>query len=293
MESAASVQVVCNWERIGGCEFSQSVQTKITHEDIFIKPELEQVIGKQNAVLLKRDDTNNPCEIHLQLKVPIYKIESITTVCTAPKLELFLGPLKEYTETLYGETAEDDENGDVFSYRYDIEVQKSGITECTLKLLTSSDEICIFGFLLQIAPNPNGITTGVDINFHNVQKMLSSQKISPSAEKCMLFMKAANQMKGVAGGGQSSLALLEQMKTALAGKVQSAKGGEDYSNINEGNSPNPAHLPLLDPVLKTHIDNKFDQLEHKITAHLDKALVDQNDKLDKILQILENRNIFK
>ncbi|XP_053945172.1 uncharacterized protein LOC128854794 [Anastrepha ludens] len=293
MESEASVQVVCNWSLIGGCELSQSVQTRITHEDIFIKPELEEIIGKQNAILLKKTPNSDPCELHIRLPSSIYKIESVTTVCTASKLELFLGPLKEYTETLYGEPADDDDNGEVFSYRYDIEVQKSGVTECSFKLLTSCDEICIFGILLQIAPNPNGITTGADINFLNVQKMLSNtgQNISPSAEKCMLVMQAANQIKGFAGTGQSSLSFFDQMKQTLADRIHSATVKEDYSNKNTENMAEESPLPELETALKTHIDHKFSELERKITAHLELVLSQQNDKLDKIMQILENRNI--
>lgn len=273
MASSIGMVAECNWKRIGGCELSQSVQTRITHEDIFIRPPSDEIISDENAVLLQKGESNEACELLVRLKRPFYKIDSLSLVCTAPKLELFLGPLKEYAETLYGEIADDeDDNGanEAFSYRYDIEVQKSGITELILKLLTTTDDICIFGVLIQIAPNPNGITTGTEINMENVQKMLSNtgQKISPSAEKCMLFMQTAKQMKGIGGNAQSSTALLEHMKQALANRE--------------------APSTELEAALKTHIDNKFEQLERKITTHLNTVLSEQNEKLDKILQLMEN-----
>lgn len=119
-----------------------------------------------------------------------------------------------------------------------------------------------------MAPNPNGITTGIEINMENVQKMLNTgQKISPNAEKCMLFMQKAKQMQGM-GNVQSSTTLLEQMKQALANRE--------------------APSLELEATLKTHIDNKFEQLERKITTHLNMVLSEQNKKLDKILQIMES-----
>lgn len=274
MESSIIVLVECNWKRVGGCELSQTVQTRITHEDIFIRPNLDEIIRDENAVLLKKGESNDACDLLVRLKRPFYKIDSLSLVCTAPKLEFFLGPLNEYAETLYGEIADDDDDndgGEVFSYRYDIEVQKSGITELILKLLTSTDDICLFGILIQIAPNPNGITTGTEINMENVQKMLNTgQKISPNAEKCMLFMQTAKQMKGIENA-QSPTTLLEQMKQALANRE--------------------APSSELETALKTHIDNKFEQLERKMTIHLNMVLSEQNEKLDKILQIMENRKL--
>ncbi|XP_018791395.1 PREDICTED: uncharacterized protein LOC108970451 [Bactrocera latifrons] len=271
MESSITALAESNWKRVGGCELSQTLQTRTTHEDIFIRPSLDEIIRDENAVLLKKGESNDACELLVCLKRPFYKIDSLSLVCTTPKLELFLGPLKEYAETLYGETADDEDDnddGEVFSYRYDIEVQKSGITEVLLKLLTPTDDICIFGILIQMAPNPNGITTGTEINMENVQKMLNTgQKISPNAEKCMLFMQTAKQMQSM-GNVQSNSTLLEHMKQALANRE--------------------THSSELEAALKTHIDNRFEQLERKITTHLNTLLSEQNEKLDKILQIMEN-----
>lgn len=108
---------------------------------IFYRPSLDQIIKNENAVLLKKGEYKDACDLLVRLKRPFYKIDSLSLVCTAPKLELFLGPLKEYAETLYGEIADDEDDndgGEVFSYRYDIEVQKSGITELLLKVNSDS-----------------------------------------------------------------------------------------------------------------------------------------------------------
>ena len=64
-------------------------------------------------------------------------------------MEIFLGPLKEYMETLYGELLADKDSQDEemlaaggdttdsvmpSSYRYDIEIEKSGVVELNLKV---------------------------------------------------------------------------------------------------------------------------------------------------------------
>lgn len=108
---------------------------------ISFRPNLDEIIRDENAVLLKKGESNDACDLLVRLKRPFYKIDSLSLVCTAPKLEFFLGPLNEYAETLYGEIADDDDDndgGEVFSYRYDIEVQKSGITELILKVNSDS-----------------------------------------------------------------------------------------------------------------------------------------------------------
>ncbi|CAD6993574.1 unnamed protein product [Ceratitis capitata] len=144
-----------SWNATGGelvVVSSQTLYKPERHASIFVRPSLDDIIAEENAVLFAKEGSDEPCEVQICLKTPIYKIDSISMVCTAPKLELFTGPLKEYTETLYGEVAEDDDNDKVFSYRFDIVVEKSGITEAALKLLASSDEICIFGICVQTAP---------------------------------------------------------------------------------------------------------------------------------------------
>lgn len=54
-------------------------------------------------------------------------------VCNVAKVEIFHGPIKEYLLTVYGVIV--DESDDQFkNFRYDIEVEKSGVTDLTLRV---------------------------------------------------------------------------------------------------------------------------------------------------------------
>lgn len=93
-------------------------------------------------LLSRPSESEKVCE--LQLKVfPRYKIESISLICSVPKLEIFVGNLKEYLETIYGILLDDNDDNNGAgepeipkSYRYDIEVEKSGVVELYLKVRT-------------------------------------------------------------------------------------------------------------------------------------------------------------
>lgn len=121
---------------------------------------MDDTIKEDRAVLFSDIDSSGiPCEMRFQIS-PRFKIAALTLVCSAPKVELFLGPAQEYFETIYGIAIEED-GGDVpiQPYRYDVEIERSGIADIDLKLLTSDKEVFIYGAMLHIAPNPNGITT--------------------------------------------------------------------------------------------------------------------------------------
>ncbi|XP_067616968.1 uncharacterized protein [Eurosta solidaginis] len=254
-----TVQVVCNWKRAGGCELTQNVRYEVTHEYIFIPPALNMIVGNENAIILKHDDNiKEPCEVHLKLQPTVYKIEDISIVSTVEKIEVFLGALNEYMDTFNGEALEDKRKNIVFTYRHDIQVQRSGITEVILKFISSAEELCIFGTVLQIAPNPNGITTGPNIDF---AKLLGKPGSSPRTEACLLFLEKVAKK-------------------------------QDFAHKNQANASTAiVAAPTLDSALKTYLDKRFEQLELKINERIDKAIAEQNAKLDKILDMLENKTI--
>ncbi|CAD6993573.1 unnamed protein product, partial [Ceratitis capitata] len=90
--------------------------------------------------------------------------------------------------------------------------------------------------------------------------MLSNtgQKISPHAEKCMLFMQAANQMKRAPVSHHCASALLEQLHQAMAGKndpTTSKNAPIENTDFAKGSQAE------LNIAITTHIDNRFEQLE--------------------------------
>ncbi|XP_037949116.1 uncharacterized protein LOC119680396 [Teleopsis dalmanni] len=261
--------VKSNWILNGGCGLNEVVQTNITNEDIFVKPKLDDILCADRAILLGRPNSSRSetaCELQLLVSPP-YKVEAFTVLCSVPKIELFIGEQKEYAETVYGTIMEEDEDeadiaGSLVSYRYDVEIEKSGVVEVTLKFITPADEVCVFGIILFAAPNPNGITTQTPncINLENVQKILNSSKqtISPGAEKCKLFMQLYSQNSN--------------MQDQLV----------ESSNKKTGNDALLA--TLLDNIVRKNIE----EMESRMNTRLN--LIEQRlSKLDEVLSIL-NQN---
>ncbi|KAH8310765.1 hypothetical protein KR044_002919 [Drosophila immigrans] len=265
------VSARCSWTQTAGNELSQLIPTRQSEEDVFVKPALDDVVNEERAVLFSNNEAAPiPCELYFEIS-PRFKIAALTLVCSAPKVELFVGPTQEYLETIYGEAVEEDA-GDVDMpirpYRYDVEIDRSGIANINLKLLTSCKEICVFGVMLHIAPNPNGITTQLQQPFdlQKIQELLhkggtsssnSQNKTEDNEEKMQKFMSL---MKGITGHPPAS-----QPAVAPA-------AGIDMNSLNQ------------------HIDIKFEQLERIITKRLDEIQLQQTEKLDKIMAMLEKQN---
>ncbi|XP_064550583.1 uncharacterized protein LOC135436793 [Drosophila montana] len=257
----------CSWTQTAGKELSQLVPTRLSDEDVFEKPDLDDVIGEERAVLFSYTDCPTiPCELQFQIS-PNFKIAAITLVCSAPKVELFVGPTQEYLETIYGSAVEEDE-GDIpiRPYRYDVEIDRSGIADINLKLLTSAKEICIYGAMLHIAPNPNGITT-------QLQKPFDIQKIQELLQKGGTSCGPTNQTED---SDQKLQKFMNMMK--------------NYVSHSETSMPAAAGTDMGASSLKEHIDAKFDQLERTVSKRLDGFEAQQAAKLDKIIAMLENKN---
>lgn len=90
-------------------------------------------MDENKAILLNRGESLDHCELYLEI-YPHYKIQAVSLVSNVSKVEIFQGPLKEYLETTYGTVVEESED-DFKTYRYDIEVEKSGITHLTLRVI--------------------------------------------------------------------------------------------------------------------------------------------------------------
>lgn len=276
-----SVQANTNWNIIAGTQLTKALQTKITTSDVFEKPCLEEVISTDRAILLNSGTTSNQptCELNIQV-FPKFKIDSITLVCSSPKTEIFSGIQSEYVETVYGEHLEDeiDTDGGIKSYRYDVEIQKSGVTNLMLKLITTSNELCIYGIQLNVAPNPNGITTLLPnrINLSNVKELLnnSNQKLSPSAEKCKNFLETYNNV--MSSGGSDLVAEFKNrmnLQNTSQIKFESANDSHDISQS-----------------IRSFMEKKIEESENRILKRLNEIEEVQNAKLDRIFKLLEQKN---
>ncbi|XP_037723366.1 uncharacterized protein LOC119555817 [Drosophila subpulchrella] len=255
------VTASCNWPQMAGNGLDQLVATRLSDEDVFIKPDLDDVINEERAVLfsMQSADQPPPCELRFQIQAR-YKIAALTLICSAPKVELFIGPLQEYCETIYGTCVdEEDPEVPVRPYRYDMEIDRSGINDINLKMLTSASEICVYGALLQVAPNPNGITTQLPrpVDPQIIQELLQRGGSSPAKkeEQAEKFQQFMSLMKGCS--------------PKVEVKAQEA-------------------VPTTDvEILKGHIDMRFEKLTQLVAKRLDNFEAQQTEKLNKIIALLE------
>ncbi|EDW24028.1 GL23602 [Drosophila persimilis] len=283
----------CSWTQSAGNELSQLVPTLLSDDDVFVKPDLDDVVNENLAVLFSNNDVPPPpCELHFEI-VPRFKIAALTLVCSAPKVELFLGPLQEYYETIYGICLEeDDDEVPIRPYRYDMEIDRSGIAVINLKLLTSANEICVYGAILHVAPNPNGITTQLQrpVDLQKVQELLQKDgtgdrksKAEERGEKLQQFMSL---MKGCTTPAETP-------STVKAEDVGEKPPPELMSLIKgcttHGETP-PQSVASDLSSLQSHIDKKFEQLEQLVTKRLEAFEVQQTDKLNQIIELLQSRN---
>uniref|UniRef100_A0A1B0AGQ1 Uncharacterized protein n=1 Tax=Glossina pallidipes TaxID=7398 RepID=A0A1B0AGQ1_GLOPL len=278
------IQLTSNWSRSGGCDFHEAFLLQTADPDIFIKPPLDELLDEKRAILLSNPKLEEQkCELCAQL-FPHYKIQAFNMVCNVPKIEIFQGPLKEYKETAYGllineadDEAESHNNLELHCYRYDVEVDKSGVTEITIRFLTSLSEVCIFGICIQFAPNPNGITslnTVGRINVENVQSMLanSARKTTTApAEKYKKFLEA------IIKSGNSSAAKSSALHDESEGRLVE-------TNLNNDKIEFETIRYLMD-----HIDLRFKEFESVIQQRIDEIEQRQSAKLDRILNMLEKQ----
>lgn len=95
---------------------------------------MNEIVDEEKSLLLTKADSSENCEVCVELYSE-YKIQSVSLACDVPKIEIFFGPIKEYLETVYG-VITDDSDDQFKSYRYDINVERSGITNLVLKVTT-------------------------------------------------------------------------------------------------------------------------------------------------------------
>ncbi|XP_022215713.2 uncharacterized protein LOC111069827 [Drosophila obscura] len=283
----------CSWTQTAGNELSKLVPTLLSDDDVFVKPDLDDVVNESRAVLFSHNDVPPPpCELRFQI-VPRLKIAALTLVCSAPKVELFIGPLQEYCETIYGTCLEeDDDDMSIRPYRYDMEIDRSGIADINLKLLTSANEICVYGAILHVAPNPNGITTQLPrpVDIQKIQELLQTGGTGDGKAK-----------------PEEKSEKLQQFMSLMKGCTTPAETPATAKKEGEGEKPPPELMSLIKGCathaeapakvfpsdlssLQKHIDKKFEQLEQLVTKRLEAFEAQQTDKLNQIIELLQSRN---
>lgn len=274
----SGVAATTNWNLTAGQSVTNVIQTKASKSENFVRPDLDELLFADRAILLSRaDSTEANCEFTIRV-FPKYKIDSLSIVCSSPKIEIFCKEQCEYVETIYGEILNDGNE----NFRYDFQILKSGVRHIMLKMLTNSNEVCIYGIQMNVAPNPDGISTLLqsNINLDNVKEMLnnSNQKLSPSAEKCKMFLETYKKSIG-SGMSGANVNMLEQFKKSM---LLGGEMGAGAASVQIDKDPNTT-------LLQNYIDARVQQAESRILERLDLFENAQNEKLNHILRLLESK----
>ncbi|TMW51626.1 hypothetical protein DOY81_003276 [Sarcophaga bullata] len=252
------VKISSSWTHIGGCLFSQAFKLFPADPDIFNRPDLNEIVDEEKSLLLTKADSSENCELFIELYSE-YKIQSVSLVCNVSKIEIFFGPIKEYLQTVHG-VITDDSDDQFKSYRYDIEVERSGITNLVLKFLTHSSDVCIFGIILYIAPNPNGITT-----------------LLPNTNS---YLNTANIQN------KQLLEVIKNTKILSNPTNSNSETFKGFKNLSIDDEKPSSTRQLTNDVisqLKFYIDERFKEVEERLKRRLDIMEERQMHKLDDIL----------
>lgn len=148
--------------------------------------------------------------------------------------------------------------------------------------------MCIFGICIQIAPNPNGITSLIPhtvgrINVENVQSMLanSTRKTTVPAEKYKKFLEAI--IKSGNSSAAKSSAFVNHNFKAL-NQHDESEGRVAQTNLNNDKIEFEMIRYLMD-----HIDLRFKEFENVIQQRVNEIEQRQSAKLDRILNMLEKQ----
>lgn len=140
----------------------------------------------------------------------------------------------------------------------------------------------MFGIILYIAPNPNGVTTLLPnsgevnmINFQNISHVLSKQS-NPTSEKFKMLLDLMTK-SNKCGGSSFTLDQLMKQKNNITSNECGATGSND-KNFN------------ITDYIKLHIDERFQKMELHINQCLEDMEQRQNKKFEKILNIMQKIN---
>lgn len=297
-------KIKCDWDILFGENIKNAVYMVSSNgEESCTKPSAEDLVAEERSVHLKSDKTA-ACEITLEV-FPKFCIDWITIICDCEKLEKFIGKLEEYEGIEFGVSV-DGFLDNVF--KYEIDVTKPNTTQISLKFLTLSSDLWIFGMAVGTKPNTNPesmFSLKPSVNFENVQQMLAGSELSPSAEKCKSFLQSYMGTKNEAGP-PSMATLMSMMNSNFQQKLSiNEDPAESSDNAAVNSKPNMQMLMSLlnsnilqnpqseeqagttnsaDPftdsnlkIMKLYIDQRLSEMESNI-----------NRKLDKILEILSS-----
>ena len=160
-------------------------------------------------------------------------------------------------------------------YYVDINLSSRTFEKLTLRLPPSVQSCWLYGIFVKCSDKMKTFAPNQHFNLHNINSLLSdSSQISSNAEKFKDLFDTFQRT------GPLQSAFLASSGASL-----------DINHKPESCSSNDPVLESNIPVLKMYIDSKFQELENRIMSKIEENEQKQNAKLDKIIELLEKKEL--
>lgn len=247
---------------------------------------IADVVDLSKFIILERRNDTELCLVKAKSR---NYLKRFCLVSDANKIELFTGvsDLCSYWQTVDGVIVSEFIELESQIYRYDIDLPP--LVSCLeVKLHSGMESIMMIGLKVTILDRRLRTPTS-RIDFNNVQNILneSMMPLSENAKKALEFMKLANErpalpQMGVAG---DQLPSFETMMAMFKGGLQ-VQDSQTEASVNEERRKVDSDFELL----KTYLDVRLQEMEERLRGSfersIEKAILEQNKKLDCILGLL-------
>ncbi|XP_055616308.1 uncharacterized protein LOC129762252 isoform X2 [Toxorhynchites rutilus septentrionalis] len=271
---------------------------------------MDQLLNPEACLVLQAHDEHSFCEQALSVS-PVYQISKLALIAECCKIESYVGQAQEYSQTHHGELFYD---SDSQLYLFDIRLENCSISNILLRFVLPPDKVlCLYGMHIVLAKRSSPMSIFDNQNTIRramIECRLDDSKLSESAAKCKAFMLASMDRYGTQTNAQQKQHMFNNNNTTPNPSSTSSSGvindlSSQSSHIGDhqagaeciDNSETSSEPPFLRPssslsemLVKQYIDSKFLDFERMIDSKLRAMELRQNEKLDKIISVIESIN---
>ncbi|XP_055584954.1 uncharacterized protein LOC129737815 [Uranotaenia lowii] len=227
----------------------------------------DELLNLESCLVLSTPNSETFCEQSISTN-PVYRIVKLALIAECSKIETYLNRTGEYHRTYDGDLIFDGGDGSKL-YRFDLDFGKPhNCMELKLRFVAPRNEnLCLYGMQLVLRKNGN-----------------------PMA----MFSAAFSQDRGEEMSREELTERMAQLGTRPNHQSLHMFNNHSSSLGRFSNRPDPgtSHGPpsFTEVLLKQYIDDKFSQLEQLLDKKFSALETKQNEKLDRILALLETNN---
>ncbi|XP_055540307.1 uncharacterized protein LOC129726998 [Wyeomyia smithii] len=275
-----------SWEIVDGDQHRQ-VAYSLASSGAPISISQDDLLNPDGCLVLESGEDQSFCEQVLSVH-PGYHLTAIALIAECCTIESYIGKAQEYNHTYHGDLIFD---GESRLYRFDILFDANeGPSDVTLRFIVPSGaNLCLYGTHLILVKNSNSLGSEVSLNQAMLECHLDDEKLSEKAAKAKAFLLAS-----MGKHLQQPHAAVQIRNTLNNNTDLYPDAGDDHIERRdiepdkiEPHQP-PEFSSLFGELLvKQYIDKKLTELEGAIDIKLKAMEVRQNQKLDKIISLLE------